>query len=218
MNRDILGNLSYGIYAIGVKGEHGPSACIASTVCQVTNASPPVVALSLSRQNYSHECLERYPLFTVSVLSGDTSGAVIGALGFTSGRHASKLENIRYKVLQEGVPVVKENACCWFLCKVTGSVKAETHTVFFAQILAGSDKSTGKPMTYAYYRDVIRGLAPKNSPLYQPQPQKSDTDGNHYLCTVCKFEYNDRDVPFEGLPERWSCPVCKAPKSAFVRK
>lgn len=29
-----------------------------------------------------------------------------------------KLKNIRHKVLIEGVPVVKENTCCWFLCKV----------------------------------------------------------------------------------------------------
>ncbi len=39
-----------------------------------------------------------------------------------------------------------------------------------------------------------------------------------YRCTVCNWVYDEASegVPFADLPEDWSCPVCGAPKSAFV--
>ena len=50
----ILGNITYGMYAIGVKGKNGPSACIVNTVMQVTKTSPgapPLIALSVNNEN-----------------------------------------------------------------------------------------------------------------------------------------------------------------------
>ena len=214
MDSRILRNLSYGMYAIGVKGENAPSACIVNTVIQVTSANPTIIAVSMNHNNYSHECIVKHGIFTVSVLSEDTPGTVIGALGFNSGRDVNKLLNIRHRVLMEGVPVIKENTCCWFLCKVVGSIETSTHTV----IIAGSEKSTGVPMTYSYYHTVIKGSSPKNAPTYQPLEAASGSDGETYVCTICKYEYSDPDTSFEELPDDWVCPICGAPKSAFVRK
>jgi rubredoxin len=49
-----------------------------------------------------------------------------------------------------------------------------------------------------------------------------------WKCTVCGYIYDpengdpDRNIPagtpFEQLPETWTCPVCGAPKSQFVKK
>ena len=122
MNEKILWSLSYGLYAIGVEGESYPSACIANTVFQVT-AEPVILAVSIHHDNYTHQQIMKHKRFTVSVLSEDTSGAVIGALGFTTGRNTEKLKNIRYKMLQEGLPVLNENICCWMLCKVIQTVE-----------------------------------------------------------------------------------------------
>jgi pyruvate oxidase len=38
-----------------------------------------------------------------------------------------------------------------------------------------------------------------------------------WKCTVCGYIYDEskEDVPFEKLPEDWTCPQCGAPKSAF---
>jgi len=215
----ILRSLSYGLYAIGVKGEKEPSACIVNTVIQVTNTSPVIIAVSMNHDNYSHECIEKTGIFSVSVLSEDTSGAVIGALGFNSGRDADKLHNVRHRVLAEGVPIIKENTCCWFLCKVVSRAETPTHTVYLAEIVAGSDKSVGRPMTYAYYHDVLKGSAPKNAPTYQPALDEPETNGGEsFICTICGYIYNDPNVLFEDLPDDWVCPICGAPKSAFKRK
>lgn len=218
MNNKSLFSLTYGMYAIGVTDGKRPSACIVNTVTQVSN-HPNMLTVSMNRKNYSYACIRKNGLFTVSVLSENTSGAAIGALGFTSGRSENKLENIRYKMLREGVPVIKENSCCWFLCKVTDSMETPTHTVFLAEILAGSDKTVGDPMTYAYYHKVIKGNAPKNAPTYQePDPDLSGNDGDSFICRICKYVYSDSSVPFEELPDDWVCPICGAPKSAFQRK
>ena len=125
----------------------------------------------------------------------------------------------RHKVLQEGVPVLKENTCCWFLCKVVNKVESPTHTVFLAEVIAGSDKSRGTPMTYSYYHNVIKGTAPKNAPTYQPpEVERDGNDGESWICTVCGYIYNDPDVSFEELPDDWICPICGMPKKAFQRK
>ena len=161
MEPNILRTLSYGMYAIGVKGNNGPSACIVNTVMQVTNTAPLMITLSMSRDNYSCQCIKEHKLFTVAVLSEDTSGAVVGALGFTSGKNGGKLSNIRHKVLREGVPVIRENICCWFLCRMVDCMESPTHTLFLAEIVAGSEHTRRKPMTYDYYRQVIKGGVPK---------------------------------------------------------
>ena len=218
MKDEVLFKLSYGMYAIGVKDENKPSACIVNTVFQVTN-TPNTVAVSMNHNNYSHECIMKNGLFTISVLSEDTPGTVIGALGFNSGRDTDKLANIRHKVLAEGVPVIKENTCCWFLCKVITSVDTPTHTVFIGEVIAGSDKAKGTPMTYDYYHSVIKGSAPRNAPTYRAAPPVEDgNDGEEWVCTVCGYLYNDPDVSFEELPADWVCPICGMPKSAFKRK
>lgn len=218
MNQKILHTLSYGMYAIGVEGERYPSASIVNTVFQITS-SPMTIAVSVNHNNYTNERIKATGIFSVSVLSEETSGFVIGALGFNSGRDSDKLKNINYKVLRENVPVLRENICCWFLCKVVNTVETMTHTVFIAEIKAGSDDYSGAPMTYDYYHKVIKGRAPKNAPTYQPD---SSSGGDlspqlKYVCPICRFVYKDSEqtVPFEELPDDWKCPICGVPKSEF---
>ena len=83
-------------------------------------------------------------------------------------------------------------------------------------------------MTYAYYRDVKKGKAPKNAPTYI-NPEKIIKDKNlnieKYKCTVCGYIYdpetgdNTHDIEagtsFKDLPGDWTCPICEADKSFF---
>ncbi len=40
-----------------------------------------------------------------------------------------------------------------------------------------------------------------------------------WVCTVCGWVYDDdaEGTPFEQQPDDYVCPVCGAPKSAFVQ-
>ena len=213
MNNRILQSLSYGLYAVGVKGEKYPTACIVNTVFQITS-SPMMVAISINHANYTNECIKKQGEFTVSVLSENTSGAIIGALGFNSGRESDKLQNVRHKILREGAPVIQEDICCWFLCKVRDSIETTTHTIFIGELTAGSEKITGTPMTYKFYHDVIKGKSPKYAPTYVPDNEPA---GDVYTCKICKYEYDNSLIPFEELPDDWTCPICGA-KDVFIKK
>lgn len=218
----VLENLSYGMYAIGVKDGNKPNACIVNTVMQISKATPseqPLVALAMNKANYSCECIAKEGIFTISVLSEETPATVIGALGYVSGRGTEKLTNIRHKVLIEGVPVIKENTCCWFLCKVKDKVEMKDQAVYVAEIIAGSDEAVGTPMTYKYYVEQLGGASPKTSPTYLPPARTFDkSSGESFVCSVCGYVYRDPNFGFEELPQDWTCPVCKMPKKAFVRK
>ncbi len=40
-----------------------------------------------------------------------------------------------------------------------------------------------------------------------------------WRCTVCGYIYDEakEGTKFEDLPDDWACPVCNAPKDAFVK-
>lgn len=213
MKEEVLRALSYGLYAVGVKEGEKKSACIVNTVFQVT-ADPMFVAMSMSHDNYSWQCIRESGVFTVSVLSEQTPAKVIGALGFHSGREKDKLADIAYFVTDQGLPVVSSEICCWFSCRVVESAETPTHTIFIAEITGGSDAYSGQPMTYAYYHRVIRGRAPKNAPTYQPFPSSSPAPGG-FVCPQCGYVYTGDASAFAALPPEWRCPVCGAPKSVF---
>lgn len=201
------------MFAVGAKGENKPNACIVNTVVQISSY-PMTVAVSINHSNYTNECIKKSGHFTVSVLSENTSGAVIGALGFTSGRDSDKLSNVRHKILSEGAPVIQEDICCWFLCRVVNTVETVTHTIFIAEPVAGSETIKGTPMTYTFYKNVIKGKSPKFAPTYI---EEKEEEADKYVCTICKYEYSDTLVPFEELPDDWVCPICGAPKSVFKK-
>ncbi|MEG1426872.1 MAG: flavin reductase, partial [Oscillospiraceae bacterium] len=89
MNPLVFKNLTYGMYAIGVKDGEKPSACIINSVTQISKANPCLVAISMNKENYSCCCIKKNGIFSISVLSQETPGTVIGALGLVSGRKAS---------------------------------------------------------------------------------------------------------------------------------
>ena len=41
-----------------------------------------------------------------------------------------------------------------------------------------------------------------------------------HICQICGYIYDDEieGIPFEDLPDSWTCPMCKAPKSMFEKE
>ena len=39
-----------------------------------------------------------------------------------------------------------------------------------------------------------------------------------YVCPICGYVYDDTEIPWAELPERWKCPLCGAPKADFHPK
>jgi ferric-chelate reductase [NAD(P)H] len=165
MNLIALHRLSYGLYVVGSGGGDRRNAQIANTVFQVIS-EPPSVAVSINKNNLTHEFIQQSQVFTVSVLGKTTPLSFIGRFGFKSGRDSDKLSGINYKEGETGAPVVMDNAVAYLEVRVNKEVDVGTHTIFIGELVAAEVLTEEECMTYEYYHRVKRGTTPKAAPVY----------------------------------------------------
>ena len=213
MNPSAFHKLSYGVYVVSTLDGDRPTGCTANSAMQITS-DPAAIAVSINHNNYTNSCIEKTGKFAVSILSETSEPGIIGTFGFQSGKDVDKFRDVAHRMV-EGLPVV-EDACAYMVCQVTGKLETETHTIFLGRVLDADLLKAGTPMTYAYYHGVIKGKSPKNAPTYMKEEDETPA-APRYVCSVCGYVY-DGETPFEDLPADWKCPVCKQPKSVFVKK
>ncbi len=226
MNLKALFKLGYGLYVVGSRMEGKLNCQIANTVFQITSA-PPVVAVSINKENLTHEFIAGSKVFTVSILSQDAPLSFIGHFGFKSGREVDKLKDVNYKLGETKAPVVLDHTLAYLEAKVVNQVDVGTHTIFIGELVEADVMKEGEPMTYAYYHQVKRGTTPKTAPSYIAEKKEAPKMVKH-RCTVCGYVYDpelgDPDggikpgTPFEEIPDDWVCPVCGAAKSDFEKE
>lgn len=226
MDLKALYTISYGLYVVGSRKGDRLNGQIANTVFQITS-EPPTIAVSINKQNLTHEFIEESRLFAVSVLCQDTPLSFIGRFGFKSGREIDKLEGIGYKIGQSQAPVVLDNAVACLEAQVIQELDVGTHTIFVGALVDAEVISQKECMTYAYYHLVKRGTTPKTAPSYVDEKKIEAVKMAKYRCTVCGYIYDpelgDPDgsikpgIPFEALPDGWVCPICGATKGEFEK-
>ncbi len=212
MDMKALYPLSYGLYAVGVKDDERDCGCIINTTFQI-NSVGPMIAISMNKENYTHELLERKKKFSISVLSEQVDANVIPSLGFISSKDNNKWENIEVMQYHE-LPVVKQGAISHLYCEVVSTLDADTHTIFLSKVVDSQVNNNEKAMTYEYYHNVVKGKAPKKAPTYQEEVVVADIP--KWVCSVCGYVYDGSD--FEQEAEDYTCPLCFVPKSHFELK
>ncbi len=226
MNPKALHKLSYGLYVVSSRKGDRLNGQIANTVFQVTS-EPPTIAVSINKNNLTHEFITKSRVFTASVLCQDTPLSFIGRFGFKSGRDIDKFEGINYKIGETQAPVVIDNAVAYLEAKVVQEVDMGTHTIFIGELVGADIITAEECMTYEYYHQVKRGTTPKTAPVYVGEKKEEVVQSVKYQCAVCGYIYDpelgdpDGDIkpgtPFEEIPDDWVCPVCGAAKSEFER-
>jgi len=231
MNTEAFFKISYGLYIISTSFEGKMNGYVANTAFQVT-AEPPQIAISCNKDNFTASLIEKSGLFSISILEEQASAEIIGLFGYKSGKEINKFENTTFIKGKTGVPIVTDQCIAWFECKLTSQFEVGTHIVFIGEIVENGMLDESKsPLTYAYYRNVKKGKAPKNAPTYikpvETVEEQSKDAGNlkRYKCLVCDHIYNpvegDPDggiapgTAFEDIPDDWMCPVCGAGKEDF---
>ncbi len=224
MDNKALYKLGYGMYVIGARKGDKLNAQIANTVFQITS-EPPTVAVSINKQNLTHEFINESKAFSASVLCQSTPLAFIGHFGFKSGRDIDKLKGINYKTGETQSPVVLDHAVAYLEARVIKEVDVGTHTIFIGEVVNAEVLTDETCMTYDYYHQVKRGTTPKTAPSYIEEKKEATSKMAKYECSVCGYIYDpakgDPDgnippgTPFEKLPDDWVCPVCGASKSEF---
>jgi len=166
MNIESLFKITYGLFVISSANDKKRSGYISNTVFQVT-ANPIRLAIGCSKDNFTASLIAKSMAFSVSVLKKDCRPDIIGTFGYRTGSEIDKFSKFSYNNGLNNIPVLMEDTIAWFECKVVQTVDVGTHLLFIGNVLNGEiidDKS--EPLTYAYYRDVKKGKAPKNAPTY----------------------------------------------------
>ncbi|KPJ53074.1 High molecular weight rubredoxin [candidate division TA06 bacterium DG_24] len=231
---ECLCDLSYGLYVVTSRLDDKLNGQIANTVIQVT-AEPPRIAVSISKDNLTHEYISRSGVFGVSILEESTPMKFVGLFGFKSGRDVDKLSQTVYQTGETGCPLVTENVLSVMDARVIDQTDVGTHTIFVGEVVSGEILKKGRPLTYAYYHETKKGKTAKNAPTYRTPaptsavqtsaPERRPGTMVKYECDVCGYVYDPGEgdpengvspgTPFEEVPDDWVCPVCGASKDQF---
>lgn len=230
MDNNALQKISYGLYVVCSKKENNYNGQIANAIFQVT-ATPPTIALSINKQNCTHDYIQNSGKFTISILSNKTPMKFIGTFGFQCGRDINKFEGISIKTGKNDVPIILDYTIGYIEANLIESIDVFTHTIFIGKITEANMLSEGTPMTYEYYHIIKGGKSPKNAPTYydeknmQKKKNMEENQMKKYVCDVCGYVYDPKagdpdnniaaGTAFEDLPDDWTCPICGAPKSEF---
>ncbi len=213
MNKNAFRQLSYGVYVVSTWDKGRATGCTANSAMQITS-EPATIAISINHDNYTNQCIQESGKFAISILGENSDPGIIGTFGFKSGRDHNKFDEVE-NLIKGYMPVVAD-ACAYIVCDVIDKMETSTHTVFLGQVTDADVLKKDDAMTYAYYHNVIKGKSPKNAPTYIAEEQPATSEAK-YVCGVCGYVY-EGETPFEELPEDYKCPVCKQPKSVFVKK
>jgi flavin reductase (DIM6/NTAB) family NADH-FMN oxidoreductase RutF len=168
MDKTTLHKLSYGVYVVCSKNAEKLNGQIANSLFQVT-AEPPTIAVSINKQNLTHQCIDTCKSFTVSILNRNTPLSFIGTFGFKSGRDIDKFQHVHYKMSKRNTPIVTENAVAYLEATVCDKLDVGTHTIFVGTVTDAEALTNDAPMTYEYYHIVKGGYSPKTAPTYDSE-------------------------------------------------
>jgi flavin reductase (DIM6/NTAB) family NADH-FMN oxidoreductase RutF/rubredoxin len=227
---EALFKLSYGLYIVSSGDNDRANGFISNSVFQVT-AEPPQFASCCNKNNYTSDFIQKTGFFSLSVLHQEASSEIIGRFGYKSGRDINKMEGMSLQYGIHGTPIVLNDAIAICVCKVVQTIDVGTHWLFIGELIHAELLDEHKePLTYAYYRHVKKGLAPKNAPTYidvsKMNTVKEISGLKRYKCTACGYIYEEglgcdelqikAGTKFEDVPDDFLCPVCGAEKEDFI--
>ncbi len=230
INFEALFRVSYGLYVVCSGDKSRGNGFISNTVFQVTS-TPARFASCCNKDNYTAEFIKKSGAFSVSVLHQDTPADIFGRFGYKSGRDFDKLEGMQVRYGETGVPIVLDEAIAFLECKVVQTHDVGTHWLFIGELVQSEvlDDSM-EPITYLHYREVKKGIAPKNAPTYVDKSllgkKEVPSKFKKFKCTACGYVYDeeagdpsngiDPGTSFADLPDDWVCPVCGTGKEDFI--
>ena len=232
MNYESFFKFSYGMYIVGAMLDDKPCGYIANTAFQVT-AEPPCVAVSCNKANLTAEAIASSGCFSISVLQQSAEPSLIQRFGYQSGRDTNKFSHTMVKTGVTGAPVILEDCIAFFECELEHSFEVGTHILFVGKVVVAElVNKYGEPLTYSWYREVRKGLSPKNAPTYiRPEYSNHGAASQEgtpmYVCTACGYVYDPSEgdpdggiapgTAFEDIPDDWICPVCGVSKEGFIK-
>lgn len=189
-NMKALFNLGYGLYVVTSHDGKKDNGLIVNTVIQVTS-TPERVAVTINKQNYSHDIIKETGLMNVNCLTVETPFKVFESFGFVSGRNVDKFKDCNPLRSENRLVVLPKYINSYMSLKVEQYIDLDTHGMFICSVTEADVVSDKETMTYTYYHKNVK-----------PKPETKKAKG--YVCKICGYVYEG-----ETLPEDFVCPLCK---------
>lgn len=190
-----LFTLSYGLYVLTAREDGRDCGCIVNTVTQLTE-NPTRIALSVNKQNFTNEVIQRTGVFNISVLTEAATMDLFRHFGFQSGRDVDKFAGRADPVSENGLRYIGGPANALISGKVEQAIDCGTHMLYIALVTEARKLSDAPSMTYAYY---FANVKPK------PQPKPAEAKPRRgFVCRICGYFYEG-----DELPPDFICPLCK---------
>jgi ferric-chelate reductase [NAD(P)H] len=167
LDRKFFNNITYGLYIVTSTNEGSVNGQLINTAIQVTS-DPPRIAVIINKKNLTHEYILKSKVFAVSILDEAAPLTFFGPFGFRSGRDFDKFAKVQYKKGITGCPLITEYVLSSSEAKVIEIVDVGTHSIFIGDAVSSEVMKEGKPLTYQYYRETLKGKSSVNSPTYNP--------------------------------------------------
>lgn len=159
----VLNKCNYGLYVITSTFNGKINGQISDALMQVTS-NPPKVALSIHKQELTHEYIEKSGVFAASILRMEVNLDIIKKFGFKSGREVDKFKDTKYTLGKTGSPLLIDDIVGTFESKVFKSVDVGTHTLFIGDVINANIVRDEPALTYCYYREQLKAKLHANSP------------------------------------------------------
>ena len=190
--------ISYGLYLLTVHANGKDNGCIVNTFTQLTE-TPPLVAVTVNKANYTGELLQEGGVFNISTLTESAPFEIYKRFGYQSGRENDKFAGLALPRSSNGVCYLEEGANSVFSGKVISSTDLGTHILFTAEVTEVKTLNEEESVTYSYYQKFVK-----------PKPPKASKKG--WRCVICGYIHEGED-----LPDDFICPLCKHGKKDFER-
>ena len=213
MDNTAFFKLTYGLFVVGVEYDGKLNGCIINTATQATS-EPGRLLATMMKTNLTTEMITKKGNMTVSVLAIDCPLVMIAHFGMNKGMEMEKFGALAYEKDANGNPYIMEGAIARFHCRVEQSIDLGSHYLFICAVEDCVSLSAQEPITYAEYRRLKAGGAPKTAGT---DGQKKAAGSGRWVCSICHYVY-DGEIPFENLPADWTCPVCKRGKEVFIKE
>ena len=195
-------------------------------------SNPARFAIATHKDNLTTDYIKKSRVFSISVLEQNVDLNFLGPWGFNSGTEVDKFSNCNFKTGKSGAPIVLDKTLAYIDCEVDAEIDTGSHIMFIGKAVdAEVLNDSAPPLTYGYYRDVIKGMSPENAPTYTEKSKLSETEIieesklKKFQCIICGYIYNPEEgdasknappgTAFEDLPESWTCPICGVGKEEF---
>ena len=189
MDLTALFNIGYGLYVVTSNDGKKDNGLILNAIMQVTN-TPNRVAVTINKQNYSHDVIRASGIMNVNCLSTEAPFKVFEVFGFASGRNVDKFADCTPPRSENGLVYLPKYINAFISLKVEQYVDLDTHGMFICTVTEAEKINDLETMTYTYYQKNVK-----------PKPQAKKKG---YVCKICGYIYEG-----ETLPEDFICPLCK---------